>query len=63
MRSMLLVKSDEKIEAGGLPTEEERAQMARFTEEMRAAGVLLAARGCTQAPAVRECGSHHAVSR
>ncbi len=45
MRSMLLVKSDEKIEAGGVPTEEQRAQMARFNEEMRSAGVLLGGEG------------------
>ncbi|HSU38202.1 MAG TPA: YciI family protein [Polyangiaceae bacterium] len=42
---MLLVKSDENIEAGGLPSQEELAQMARFNEEMLAAGVTLGGEG------------------
>ena len=45
MRCMILVKSDEKIEAGGVPSEDERAQMTRLNEEMRAAGVLLGGEG------------------
>jgi len=42
---MLLMKSDEKIEAGGPPTGEEVARMKRFAEEMRAARVLLGGEG------------------
>jgi hypothetical protein len=45
MRCMLLMKSDEKIEAGGPPTGEEVARMKRFAEEMRAARVLLGGEG------------------
>jgi hypothetical protein len=45
MRCMLLVKSDEKIEAGGLPTEDEIARMTRINGEMKAAGVLLGGEG------------------
>ena len=45
MRCMLLVKSDETIEAGGLPTADEVARMTRFNAEMKTAGVMLGGEG------------------
>jgi hypothetical protein len=45
MRCMLLVKSDEQMEAGGKPTAEEIARMSRYNKEMVAAGVLLGGEG------------------
>jgi hypothetical protein len=42
---MLLVKSDDNIEAGVLPTEEDFAAMGKFNEEMVNAGILLAGEG------------------
>ncbi|HEX7117851.1 MAG TPA: YciI family protein [Longimicrobiales bacterium] len=45
MRFMMLVKADEKSEAGVMPTEEEFAAMGRYNEELVKAGVLLAGEG------------------
>jgi hypothetical protein len=45
MRFMVMVKSDERTEAGVLPTEEELTAMGRYNEELVKAGVLLAGEG------------------
>lgn len=45
MRFMILVKADERTEAGVLPTTEELAAMGKFNEELVKAGVLLAGEG------------------
>jgi hypothetical protein len=42
---MVIVKADERTEAGVLPTEAELAAMAKFNEELVNAGVLLTAEG------------------
>lgn len=45
MRFMVLVKADEKSEAGVMPSPELVAAMGEFNEEMARAGVLLAGEG------------------
>lgn len=45
MRFMVLVKADERSEAGQMPTTEELAEMGRYNEELARAGVLLAGEG------------------
>ena len=45
MRVMVLVKADEKSEAGVMPTEEMLAEMGQFNEELVKAGVMLAGEG------------------
>jgi hypothetical protein len=45
MRFMVMIKSDERTEAGEMPTEEEFAAMGRYNEELVKAGVLLAGEG------------------
>ena len=45
MRVMVLVKADEKSEAGVLPSEELLTAMGRYNEELVKAGVLLAGDG------------------
>jgi hypothetical protein len=45
MRVMVLVKADEKSEAGVLPSEELLTAMGRYNEELVQAGVLLAGDG------------------
>ena len=45
MRYMLLVKADERSEAGELPSREMLAEMGRFNDEMIKAGVMLAGDG------------------
>jgi hypothetical protein len=45
MRFMMIVKADERSEAGTLPTEQELADMARYNEELVKAGVMLAGEG------------------
>lgn len=45
MRFMMMVRADEKMEQGALPTEQELAEMGRFNEELFRAGVLLAGEG------------------
>jgi hypothetical protein len=45
MRFMVIVKGDEKTEAGVMPTEQELADMAKFNEQLVNAGVMLAGDG------------------
>ncbi|MDP8930647.1 MAG: YciI family protein [Actinomycetota bacterium] len=45
MRFMILVKADERSEAGILPSEELLSAMQRYNEELARAGVLLAGEG------------------
>ena len=45
MRFMLLLKGDERAEAGVLPDTQVVEAMGRFNEEMQEAGVLIAAEG------------------
>ena len=41
MRFMMIVKANEKSEAGVMPTEQELAAMGKYNEELNKAGVLL----------------------
>jgi len=45
MRFMVIIKADEKSEAGVMPTEEQLAAMGKFNEELVKAGVMLAGEG------------------
>lgn len=45
MRFMVMIKADERTEAGELPSEEVIAAMGRYNEELADAGVLLAGEG------------------
>jgi hypothetical protein len=45
MRFMLIVKSDQKSEAGALPSEKELIAMGKFNDEMIKAGIMLTAEG------------------
>ena len=45
MRFIAMVKSDERSEAGGMPTEAELSAMGAFNEELVKAGVTLAGEG------------------
>jgi hypothetical protein len=45
MRFMVIVKADQKTEAGVLPAPETFAAMGRFNEEMAQAGMMLAGEG------------------
>lgn len=45
MRVLVLVKADERTEAGALPSEAEWAAMGEFNEELVKAGVMLAGEG------------------
>jgi hypothetical protein len=45
MRFMMIVKASKNSEAGGLPTEEQLAEMGKYNEELVKAGVLLAGEG------------------
>jgi hypothetical protein len=45
MRFMVMIKSDERTDAGLMPTEEELTAMGRFNEELVKAGVMLAGEG------------------
>lgn len=45
MRVMVIVKGDERSEAGAMPTEQELAEMGTFNEELVDAGVMLAGEG------------------
>jgi hypothetical protein len=45
MRFMVIVKADERSEAGIMPTEKELADMAKFNEQLVKAGVMLAGDG------------------
>ena len=45
MRFMVIVKGDEEIESGRLPTQQELSAMTKFNEELAKAGVMLAGEG------------------
>lgn len=45
MRYMIIVKGDEKVEAGGMPSPEAIAEMAEYHEALAEAGVLVDASG------------------
>jgi hypothetical protein len=45
MRFMVMIKSDERTEAGAIPTAEDLEAMGRYNEELVKAGVLLAGEG------------------
>ena len=45
MRFMMIVKGDDRSEAGVLPTEQELAEMAKYNEQLVKAGVMLAGEG------------------
>jgi hypothetical protein len=45
MRFMLIVKGDQRSEAGVLPSDKELADMGRFNDEMVKGGVMLAGEG------------------
>ena len=45
MRFMMIVKGDERTEAGVMPTEQELADMAKYNEQLVKAGVMLAGDG------------------
>ena len=45
MRFMVLVKADEKTEAGVMPSESELAEMQEYNEQLVKAGVMLAGEG------------------
>ena len=45
MRVMVLVKADERIEAGEMPSEQELSEMTDYNEELVKAGVMLAGEG------------------
>jgi hypothetical protein len=45
MRFMMIVKGDERTEAGVMPTEQELADMAKYNEQLVKAGVMLAGEG------------------
>jgi hypothetical protein len=45
MRFMMIVKGDERTEAGVMPTEKELADMAVYNEQLVKAGVMLAGEG------------------
>src|ERR671927_1028841 len=45
MRFMVLVKGDDRYEAGAMPSERELADMGKYNEELVKAGVMLAGEG------------------
>jgi hypothetical protein len=45
MRFMMIVKGDDRSEAGVLPSEQELAEMAKYNEQLVKAGVMLAGEG------------------
>jgi hypothetical protein len=45
MRFMMIVKGDDRSEAGVLPTEQELSEMAKYNEQLVKAGVMLAGEG------------------
>jgi hypothetical protein len=45
MRFMMIVKANDKSEAGILPTEQELAEMAEYNEQLAKAGIMLAGEG------------------
>jgi hypothetical protein len=64
MRFMLIVKANEKSEAGILPTEKELAEMGKFNEEMIKSGMMLAGEGlqaCSKGARVKFSGGKPTV--
>ena len=64
MRFMMIVKGDEKTEAGVMPTEQELADMAKFNEQLVNSGVMLAGDGLqatSKGAKVRYSGSKRTV--
>jgi hypothetical protein len=64
MRYMMIVKADDRSEAGILPTEQELADMAKYNEQLVKAGVLLAGEGLhasSKGARVRYAGSKRTV--
>ena len=45
MRFMVIVKADDRTEAGVMPSEQELADMAKYNEQLVKAGVMLAGEG------------------
>ena len=45
MKMLVIVKADERSEAGAMPTEQELTEMTKFNEELVKAGVMLAGEG------------------
>jgi hypothetical protein len=45
MRFMVIVKGGEEYEGGGMPTEQELAEMGKFNQELADAGMMLAGEG------------------
>ena len=64
MRFMVLVKADERSEAGEMPSEELLREMGQFNEELVRAGVMLAGEGLhpsSKGARVRFSGSQRSV--
>jgi hypothetical protein len=64
MRFMMIVKGDEKSEAGVLPTEQELEDMAKYNDELVKAGVMLSGDGLqatSKGAKVRYSGSKRTV--
>jgi hypothetical protein len=64
MRFMMIVKGDERSEAGVLPTEQELSDMAEYNEELANAGVMLSGDGLqasSKGAKVRFSGSKRTV--
>jgi len=49
MRFMVIVKASKNSEAGRLPSAELLADMSKFNDELKKAGVMLAGKGCNRA--------------
>jgi hypothetical protein len=45
MKVMVLVKGDERYEAGAMPSTEELAEMGKYNDELANAGIMLAGEG------------------
>jgi hypothetical protein len=64
MRVMVIVKANEKTEAGVMPTEQELAEMTAFNEKLVKAGLMLSGDGLkpsSQAKRVRFSGAKRTV--
>jgi hypothetical protein len=64
MRFMMMVKGDERSEAGVMPTEQELEDMAKYNEQLVKAGVLLSGDGLqatSKGAKVRYAGSKRTV--
>jgi hypothetical protein len=64
MRVMVLVKADEQIEAGVMPSERELADMGKYNEELVKAGIMLDGNGLhptSRAARVRFSGDERTV--